>query len=177
MSRLSRTKGKAFERLIARDLRELYPHARRGLQSRDGADASDVIDVPFWLECKHRQCINVGAAIRQALKDARAAQSPHPVLVVTRANRGEVVASMPWAAFLGLLQSLEDVTSACRVLNEKLEEAKGERLGLPKGRVVPGGEMGLVREHFTDDEIQEMAKRFEAAVQGTDASDFNGRAK
>lgn len=51
--RRSRTKGRAWEQEVARILRERGWSAKRGLQSRDGSDAPDVVtDLPLWPECK-----------------------------------------------------------------------------------------------------------------------------
>jgi len=48
----SRTKGIAFERKIARDLRPFFPEAKRGLQYQAGVHCPDVVGTPFYIECK-----------------------------------------------------------------------------------------------------------------------------
>src|SRR5690606_6910545 len=54
--RRSRTKGASFEREVARQLRALWPGARRGIgQARSGGETPDVIQTPFWIEAKHRK--------------------------------------------------------------------------------------------------------------------------
>ena len=62
--KLSRMKGKVFEREVARDLRAIYgEQVKRGWQAREGTDAPDVENVPYWVECKHHQRVNVRAAV------------------------------------------------------------------------------------------------------------------
>ena len=101
MSAMQRNKGKAFERFIARALRELYgDRVRRGWQARDGADAPDVEGTPFHVECKHHKRPSVHAAVRQALADRAKAKDTRPLLVVTRENRGRVVVSFLWEEWL-----------------------------------------------------------------------------
>ena len=64
----SRRKGHNFEREIAKDLRDIWPNARRGFQCRDGNEQPDVeTDDQFWIECK---CYKK-APIRRALEQAR----------------------------------------------------------------------------------------------------------
>jgi Holliday junction resolvase len=48
----SRNKGVNFERAIARHLRKWWPEARRGLQYQDGDYTPDVVNTPFYIECK-----------------------------------------------------------------------------------------------------------------------------
>lgn len=53
----SRSKGHAFERLIARKLRAKWPKARRGLQYQHGEHCPDVVGTPFYIECKRHKKI------------------------------------------------------------------------------------------------------------------------
>lgn len=78
----SRTKGHDFERKIARRLREVMPGAdiRRGLQSRSGGDAADVVCPYFHVECKKGPKPGVRAALAQAARDARPGQAPIAVI-------------------------------------------------------------------------------------------------
>lgn len=81
MARLSRTKGRAFERAIAAKLRPLFgARIKRGYQARDGRAAPDVDGSPFWIECKHGKAVSVRAALAQGM----AATDGRPVVVVAK---------------------------------------------------------------------------------------------
>ena len=83
MSARSRTKGAAFERLVAHALATIYPDACRGVgQARRGSDLADVEGTPWWVECKVGQRPNIHGALRQA----RDATDGRPCLVVARKN-------------------------------------------------------------------------------------------
>lgn len=102
MSRLSRDKGKRYERYVASQYRVLFgQQVRRGWQAREGDDESDVVGAgPFAVECKHRLRIDVFAAVAQACENARPGQ--YPVAHLKRHGGDEIVA-MPaadWMAFV-----------------------------------------------------------------------------
>lgn len=80
--RRSRTKGKVWEREVAKMLQRFWPDARRGWQSRSGDDEADVEDTPFWVECKVGARPNVYAAFRQSEE----AYDGRPILVVVKRN-------------------------------------------------------------------------------------------
>jgi len=90
MGARSNQKGKAWERRVAALLRgELGIDARRGQQARDGGDAPDVVvDLPFWIECKHGRQPNVRAALAQAIE---ASDGRTPVAVVKDDRREPMV--------------------------------------------------------------------------------------
>ncbi len=96
MSKLSRRKGHNFEREIARELREIFPKARRGLQYQDGQQCADVEGTPFHIECKRGVKPNPRAALEQALNDAQPGRVP---LVIIKDDRKEPFMLMPWADF------------------------------------------------------------------------------
>ena len=84
MSKLSRTKGKVWERAVAQLLRPLFgDKVARGFQSRSGRDGCDVEGTPYWIECKHQARLNVHAAVRQAV----GATDGRPVLVIAKGQR------------------------------------------------------------------------------------------
>lgn len=78
MSKLSREKGKRYERDVARRYREIFGQdVRRGWQCRKGDDECDVVNCgPFAVEAKHRKSVSVWAAMEQAAENAKAGQIP-----------------------------------------------------------------------------------------------------
>ena len=80
--RLSRTKGKVWERHVANLLKEFWPDSRRGFQSRAGDDEADVEDTPFWVECKVGARPNAFAAFTQS----ELASDGRPILVAIKKN-------------------------------------------------------------------------------------------
>jgi len=101
VGKAQRTKGHSFEREIAIRFRELFPGARRGLQYRDGSDASDVIGTPWWVECKHQKNVSIKASLEQA-REACGGKVP---LVVSRDDRKPIIASMYFDDFINLLKN------------------------------------------------------------------------
>lgn len=99
MSKLSRTKGKVWERAVALMLRPLFGDAvKRGFQSRSGRDGCDVEGTPYWVECKHGILVNLRAALRQAVADS----DGRPPLIVAKDNRSEPLVVMRLADWLAL---------------------------------------------------------------------------
>ncbi len=83
MGKLSRVKGRAFEQETARKLRPMFgDRVKRGFQRRDGREAPDVDGTPYWIECKHAKCVNVRAAMAQAI----AATDGRPPVVIAKDN-------------------------------------------------------------------------------------------
>lgn len=90
-------KGKAFERLVAQRLREVWPEAKRGLsQTRDGAECADVEVPGYWIECKKwkvfTQANKVSAYVQAA--EASKASNKIPIVVWQRQNSRDVMCSM-----------------------------------------------------------------------------------
>ena len=80
MGSLSKQKGNRYERTIANCYRAHGFEAKRGLQSRDGSDAADVVlQIPIWVECKHYK---QGNWIFDAYAQALAAAPGGSLLVV-----------------------------------------------------------------------------------------------
>lgn len=91
MSKLSRDKGAAYERLVAKMLAIVWPASARGLkQCRDASEDPDVTGTPFWVECKHQRNVSIQAALKQGEE----ATDGRPVVVVTRNNRGPDMVTM-----------------------------------------------------------------------------------
>lgn len=98
-----RRKGHNFEREIARRLRERWPEAKRGFQTRGGTkEAADVVGVPLRVECKHGKRPNLPAALRQA----ETAPGEYPAVAICRFDGGEEFVVMRWSLFESLLGAL-----------------------------------------------------------------------
>lgn len=101
MSKSQRTKGHSWERKVASELRDLFPDARRGYQTRGGtSEAPDVDGTPWFIECKVGKRPNIRAAMEQATTNT----DGRPCLVVTKRDREEPLATMKWSDFLYLLR-------------------------------------------------------------------------
>lgn len=93
MGKLSRVKGRAFEQVTARKLRPLFgERVKRGYQRRDGREAPDVEGTPFWIECKHGKCVNVRAAMAQAV----AATDGRAVVVIAKDDGTRAALAVMW---------------------------------------------------------------------------------
>jgi hypothetical protein len=104
MSAMQRRKGASYEREVANRLRAQYPEARRGLsQPRNGSEVPDVEGCPWWVEAKHRQRVNVRAALEQAEADRAQAGSELPPLAVCRDNGRRDLVALYLDDFLALL--------------------------------------------------------------------------
>jgi len=95
MGALSRTKGKAFERQVAKDIRAVlgldHVAVRRGLQSRGGGgEVPDVIveGLPIHWECKHGDSASPESALQQAARDVETRGVREVVVAVIRPNGG-----------------------------------------------------------------------------------------
>lgn len=103
MSGLSRRKGVAFERAIARELTEWTgeAHKRVLVESRDGNSGDVKSRMPFTYQCKCGARPNVFAAVKEA---EHAAGSDFAVAVVHRTGRGgERIVALPWSDWLELV--------------------------------------------------------------------------
>lgn len=125
MSKLSRVKGKVFEREVVDAFRPIFPNAKRGLsQSRDGAECADVEGTPFWIEAKRRRGrVDLQAAYEQA-KEASGSDG-RPVVVVSRIDRGEMMVHMSAEDFL-------DIVEGCARYGAILRGAQLEDLSSPE---------------------------------------------
>lgn len=105
--KLSRNKGKVWEREVATVFRALFgDQVRRGWQARNGHDAPDVEGVPrFLIEAKHHHVVNIAAAVKQAVCDrAKKGELDKWVLAVTKSDRAMPLATMPLSEFMQLLR-------------------------------------------------------------------------
>lgn len=90
MGKVSRDKGKTFERWVAAQFREAYPFLSsvRRSQQGGGAEQSDVAGVPgLWIECRDGVADMSRAKLEQAEGDVyRAQSSAIPIAVCHRAR-------------------------------------------------------------------------------------------
>lgn len=99
----ARRKGHGFERDVAKDLREIFPMAKRGLQAREGHECPDVVGCwPFWIECKRG---NSGplAALRQATEASSKDSEKWMAVGVCKPDRGPRTVTMTWEDWFGMV--------------------------------------------------------------------------
>lgn len=104
--RHSRTKGAAYEREVARLVREAMPGAtvRRGLQARGGREVPDVDCPHFHLETKRGKLPSPRRALEQAKRDVEASGSGKVPVAVIRDDRAPAFVVMTlddWLVMLG----------------------------------------------------------------------------
>jgi ribosomal protein L7/L12 len=106
--KMSRNKGKSWERTVAAAFRELFgDQVRRGWQTREGHDEPDVTGVPrFHIEAKAHKLVNIAAAIRQAVTDRTKAKQDGKkwIVAVTKSDRCVPLATMPFDEFMELVK-------------------------------------------------------------------------
>jgi hypothetical protein len=97
--RASRRKGHNFERAMARELRALWPGAKRGYQ-REGEDQRpDVDGTPYWIECKRGKRTSIPAAMRQAEK----ASDGRPPVAICKDDQKQATVTMRLEDWICLL--------------------------------------------------------------------------
>jgi len=81
MGKRSREKGKKWEQKVACVLRPIFGGlVKRGIQSRDGGEVTDVEGTPFWVECKHAASTSKANPFA-ALEQGETATDGRPVVV------------------------------------------------------------------------------------------------
>jgi Holliday junction resolvase len=99
----SRQKGARGERELAKILREHGWEARRGQQFSGSPDSPDVVStLPFQIECKRVESLNLYKALEQARGDAEG--SGKPPIVCHKKNGKEWVAILDLKDFLTLVE-------------------------------------------------------------------------
>ena len=101
MGKMQREKGKRFERLIAKKLREVFPEyteeIRRSVQSRE-AEESDVTGLPgFWVECQDAIKPTPLKKLEQAERDVTANKLNGkilPIAITHKKNTTEIHVTM-----------------------------------------------------------------------------------
>jgi len=89
LGRRSRNKGKVWERLVARDLREFWGDSvYRGHQdARGGAAAGEGADIEgtsFYVECRHEKTYDWRKHLRETLAKRTERNDTRPVLLVAK---------------------------------------------------------------------------------------------
>lgn len=90
----NRLKGHNFEREVARWLRELFPEAKRGIQTREGFEAPDVDCRALWVECKRGAKVSATSAMRQAMDANEKSGGTRMPVVVWKADREPMMVAM-----------------------------------------------------------------------------------
>ena len=111
----SRTKGHNFEREVARRMREYYPEAKRGFQTRGGTqEECDVEGTPFAIECKVGKRPNIRGAYNQAkcaqyevTEQGTTRKDHRPIVVVTKKDREDTLVTIQWDMFEAFLSALK----------------------------------------------------------------------
>jgi hypothetical protein len=87
MGKLSRNKGKRYERELANYLSDNGFPSRRGQQFSGGGDSPDVVseEFPFHIEAKRVERLDLYSAFSQAISDA----GDKPPCVIHRRNNSE----------------------------------------------------------------------------------------
>lgn len=100
-----RQKGANFERLVASVLRLLWETATRGLGQARDARVADLDGVPLRIECKKRSSwVNIGEAMRQVWRDAKAHTDKRPVCVVHAKDHEEPIISFELRQFVKFVE-------------------------------------------------------------------------
>ena len=96
MGKLSREKGKRFERDVASRFREYGYDAHRTAQYKGNTgQAGDVEGVPYiHIECKHQERMNLYDWMEQSVTDAAAEGGGNLPVVVHKANNEPVLVTM-----------------------------------------------------------------------------------
>ena len=106
------SKGKSFEREIAKDIEErlggrAYRSPSSGAMWYAKADVNcqGNIMTRFHIEAKRQERVNLEDAYGQALRGAGTGKTP---LVVTRRNRDVAMVYLTWEDFLSLMEELQN---------------------------------------------------------------------
>jgi hypothetical protein len=99
MSKLSRTKGHNFERLVANLLKPYFPDAKRQLEYQEGLGRDLQGTGDFSIQCKVGKSFKIENALGEAVEKKKIP------LAVTKRDREDIVVSMYWKDFEFLLVS------------------------------------------------------------------------
>jgi len=99
MSKLSRTKGHNFERLVANLLKPYFPDAKRQLEYQEGLGRDLQGTGDFSIQCKVGKSFKIEKALAEAIEKKKIP------LAITKRDREDIVVSMYWKDFEFLLVS------------------------------------------------------------------------
>jgi hypothetical protein len=123
MGRLSREKGKAAERRVARAYRQAVGAGQRGLQAR-GPESADVGALCFWNEVKDRKAVACRAAWEQARDEAPADMTP---VAVTHLPQREWLVTLGLEDWLAVLQGMRETAEAVQAARQFVYRARFAR--------------------------------------------------
>lgn len=104
MGSKSRRKGHDFERRIVRCIKHLWPSAKRGFQSREGANEQcDVEGTPFHIECKRHKKVNVAKEMDGAM-EKRPESDTRPLALVHQDDYGRILVTFDFDEWLKLVE-------------------------------------------------------------------------
>lgn len=104
MSKLSRNKGFAFERLIAIMLRPIFPNIRRHLEYQDAeANGVDLVHSGYFrIQCKRGRKASSVSAIKEVTADEMLGEVP---VLITQGDRERILVVLPMEEFIRLLKA------------------------------------------------------------------------
>ena len=129
-------KGKSYERLVAKKVRDFGFDCRRGQQFSGGEDSPDVVSEDLnWLhfECKHCKVVKIYDWIEQAISDAGSSKVP---VVVFRRDRSDDMVSLRLVDFMGIIREVMDARQGIRgkdVRGDISGEVRRDSLGYESG--------------------------------------------
>jgi len=102
MGKMSREKGKRFEREVANLFKEKGFTASRSAQCMGKTgQAADVIGVPgIHIECKHVEKMSLYEWMAQAIRDTEAESKGNLPVVIHKQNRKDILVSMRYEDFI-----------------------------------------------------------------------------
>ena len=111
---MSRNKGHAFEREMARLFKTYFPQAKRGFQTRGGtAEAPDLEGTPWYIDCKRMKRCNILGALRQAeagvyevSEGGTTRRDLRPPLAICRNDRERAVVALYLEDFMKMVERI-----------------------------------------------------------------------
>ena len=103
-----KSKGRRLQQKVANDILAAFPHLKADdcVSTSMGAPGEDIrlsqsarLSVPFSIECKNVERINIWSCLEQCLANSK----EHTPCLVFSKNRSDVYACIPWSTFLQLL--------------------------------------------------------------------------